>query len=104
MDIDSSAAGRDGLDGGGGEEDDLSDDGKVFCLCREPDDGRVMVQCDRCQEWYHHDCVDITPYVARLRPRLRCAALLAAGHCERADVPSVCAFADFLCACVCVCC
>ena len=29
----------------------------VYCNCRLPDDGRKMVCCDNCQEWFHVDCV-----------------------------------------------
>ncbi|CAM9571839.1 unnamed protein product [Sphacelaria rigidula] len=25
----------------------------VYCLCREADDGSVMVSCDGCDEWFH---------------------------------------------------
>ncbi len=31
-----------------------------YCLCREPDDGKLMVQCDNCLEWYHASCVGLT--------------------------------------------
>jgi len=25
---------------------------EVYCLCRKPDDHRIMIQCDKCREWY----------------------------------------------------
>jgi hypothetical protein len=25
----------------------------THCICRKPDDGRLMVQCDQCQGWFH---------------------------------------------------
>jgi hypothetical protein len=25
----------------------------VYCSCRKPDDGRFMIYCDACQEWFH---------------------------------------------------
>ena len=28
----------------------------VYCYCRLPDNGRRMVCCDLCEEWYHVDC------------------------------------------------
>ena len=31
----------------------------VYCICRLPDDGSVMVQCEKCSEWYHTSCVQI---------------------------------------------
>ena len=29
----------------------------VYCYCRMPDDHREMVQCDKCNNWYHCHCV-----------------------------------------------
>lgn len=31
-----------------------------YCLCRKPWQGRFMIQCDGCDEWFHGSCVDIT--------------------------------------------
>ncbi len=37
-----------------------SNDGTVYCICRGPDDHRMMVNCEGgCEEWYHCSCVDI---------------------------------------------
>ena len=30
-----------------------------FCLCRGPDTGEFMIQCEECLEWYHESCVGI---------------------------------------------
>lgn len=30
----------------------------VFCICRKQCFGN-MIQCDRCKEWYHYECVNI---------------------------------------------
>jgi hypothetical protein len=32
---------------------------EVYCICKGPDDGRFMILCDRCQDWYHGSCVGI---------------------------------------------
>ena len=32
-----------------------------FCICREPDDGSLMVECDVCRNWFHARCVGINP-------------------------------------------
>lgn len=33
---------------------------KVYCTCRMPEiDGIDMVQCSRCNEWYHVGCVTV---------------------------------------------
>jgi hypothetical protein len=40
------------------EGDDMSQDGgasdassRLYCFCRQPDDGTFMISCDKCQEW-----------------------------------------------------
>lgn len=32
---------------------------ELFCVCRKPDHGELMVACDGCDEWYHFKCVGI---------------------------------------------
>ena len=39
---------------------DPSSDTDVYCFCRRPDDGRLMVQCDQCDGWFHGECVGVT--------------------------------------------
>ncbi|KAH7336233.1 hypothetical protein BKA65DRAFT_403055 [Rhexocercosporidium sp. MPI-PUGE-AT-0058] len=37
-----------------------SNDGGEYCLCRGPDDHRMMVFCDGgCEDWYHCSCVNV---------------------------------------------
>ena len=31
----------------------------IFCICRLPDDGKLMVQCSKCTQWYHQRCIQI---------------------------------------------
>ncbi|KAJ3112592.1 hypothetical protein HK100_002281 [Physocladia obscura] len=33
---------------------------RVYCICRQIDNGRFMIQCDQCKDWYHGACVNIT--------------------------------------------
>ncbi|KAG5451025.1 CXXC-type zinc finger protein 1 [Clonorchis sinensis] len=33
----------------------------VYCICRSNDGERFMIACDRCEEWYHGDCINVTP-------------------------------------------
>lgn len=32
---------------------------KLYCVCRKPDDGTPMFQCDGCEEWFHQRCVGV---------------------------------------------
>ncbi|GAA5974358.1 hypothetical protein JCM11641_005233 [Rhodosporidiobolus odoratus] len=42
------------------EEDEDGEDSRRYCICNElynPE--RLMIACDKCEEWYHVDCVGI---------------------------------------------
>lgn len=44
------------------EEDfaDKADDDKLYCICKTKyDEDKVMIACDRCDEWYHTLCVNM---------------------------------------------
>ena len=32
---------------------------KIFCSCRMSNGGRKMIQCSKCREWYHLNCVRV---------------------------------------------
>ena len=32
---------------------------EVYCICKQPDDGRLMVGCDGCDDWFHFSCMKI---------------------------------------------
>ena len=34
---------------------------KRYCICKGPDTGEMMVQCDNCKEWFHLTCVNLSP-------------------------------------------
>ncbi|KAJ4298696.1 hypothetical protein N0V88_003728 [Collariella sp. IMI 366227] len=40
-------------DGGNSSESDHG----PYCLCRGPDDHRFMIACDRCEDWFHGECI-----------------------------------------------
>ena len=43
-----------------GKESEMGSQSKeVFCLCGKPDDGKLMIQCDQCSDWFHGKCVSI---------------------------------------------
>ncbi|KAH9849799.1 hypothetical protein C2E23DRAFT_736690, partial [Lenzites betulinus] len=42
-----------------GEEEEAADD-KLYCVCKTSyDEDRVMIACDRCDEWYHTQCLNM---------------------------------------------
>eukprot|EP00808_Paulinella_micropora_P007315 g6660.t1 len=43
-----------------------------FCFCRGAEDGRLMIQCEDCEEWYHHDCVGMDHKLAKTLPHFFC--------------------------------
>ena len=55
---------------------DASTDDSIHCLCKEPWQGRFMIQCDFCDKWYHGSCVNVTATEALNIAQFRCAACL----------------------------
>ncbi|CAH8842489.1 unnamed protein product [Trichobilharzia szidati] len=50
---------------------------EVYCVCRSSDIERFMIACDQCEEWYHGDCINVTPKQAEqiktfFCPQCRC--------------------------------
>ena len=46
----------------GGEATDEAEEAEaveLFCLCRQPDDGREFIECDACNQWFHCECVGV---------------------------------------------
>ncbi|KAJ8702678.1 COMPASS (complex proteins associated with Set1p) component [Pleurotus ostreatus] len=42
------------------EDETPADDDKLYCVCKTKyDEDRVMIACDRCDEWYHTQCVSM---------------------------------------------
>ncbi|KAI1890855.1 hypothetical protein AGOR_G00157900 [Albula goreensis] len=68
---------RDKKDDDDDEDDDSSDNSDsegydpnaLYCICRQKHNKRFMICCDRCEEWFHGDCVGITEARGRLLER-----------------------------------
>ncbi|AAS51341.2 ACR115Wp [Eremothecium gossypii ATCC 10895] len=42
-----------------GTKQDPSTGEDVYCICKKPDGGELMVQCDGCGDWFHFTCIRI---------------------------------------------
>lgn len=51
------------------ELDDLNSDGswaseddpdRLWCICKQPHNNRFMIACDKCEDWFHGKCVNVT--------------------------------------------
>ena len=38
-------------------EELLKEQRALYCICRKPDDGFLMIQCSKCLEWFHAACI-----------------------------------------------
>ena len=56
-------------------------DDSMHCLCKQPWQGRFMIQCDFCDKWFHGSCVDVTATEALNIAQFKCEVCL--------NVPSV---------------
>ena len=45
---------------------------KKYCICRGPDTGEMMVQCNFCKDWFHITCVDLSPSEAESMDTYKC--------------------------------
>ncbi|XP_039262185.2 death-inducer obliterator 1-like [Styela clava] len=41
-------------------DDEYNDPNRLWCICKKPHNGRFMISCDVCEEWFHGDCVGVT--------------------------------------------
>lgn len=44
----------------------------LYCICRKPDNGRWMIGCDFCDDWFHGECVGMNEDKARLVIKYAC--------------------------------
>lgn len=60
-DIQAGSEEEDDEDSEGDDEWDSEDDpDKLWCICRKPHNNRFMICCDKCEDWFHGQCVGIT--------------------------------------------
>ncbi|KAJ6519871.1 hypothetical protein C8R45DRAFT_1066407 [Mycena sanguinolenta] len=49
------------------------EDDKLYCICKTKyDEDRFMIACDKCDEWYHTQCVDMPDLVVDLVDQFFC--------------------------------
>ncbi|KAL5534210.1 hypothetical protein ACEPAG_672 [Sanghuangporus baumii] len=60
------------------EPPDDADKDKLYCICRtQYDEDRVMIACDRCDEWYHTQCVNMPDLLVDLVDQFICSKCIA---------------------------
>ncbi|KZF22187.1 hypothetical protein L228DRAFT_261391 [Xylona heveae TC161] len=65
----------------GPDEEDVEDDGQIFCICRKPDNHTWMIACDGgCDDWFHGKCVKINEEDGDLIDRYVCPNCSEAGY------------------------
>ncbi|KAI8511554.1 CXXC-type zinc finger protein 1 [Branchiostoma belcheri] len=47
-----------------------------YCVCRTSDTDRFMIGCEKCDEWFHGDCIQVSQELARTIKRWYCAACM----------------------------
>ena len=55
----------------------------LYCHCRRPDDGKFMIQCESCENWFHGRCVGMNREKSKRYPNWRCAECIDSGKATR---------------------
>ena len=45
---------------------------ELYCVCRKPDEGELMIACDGCEEWFHAKCMNIKPELSNMIAKFYC--------------------------------
>ncbi|VEL13263.1 unnamed protein product [Protopolystoma xenopodis] len=68
------------------DNEEASEDDAIYCLCRTKyDASRAYIACDHCDEWYHVECVGLTPEQASAH-----TGVYTCPSCRRKLPPSAC--------------
>ncbi|KAJ7070989.1 hypothetical protein C8F01DRAFT_1362785 [Mycena amicta] len=75
------SVGPDGSEKPDEEEDEpmpVAEDDKLYCICKTTyDEDRFMIACDKCDEWYHTQCVEMPDLVVDLVDQFFCPPCIA---------------------------
>ncbi|KAF3855849.1 hypothetical protein F7725_016572 [Dissostichus mawsoni] len=69
----------------------------LYCICRKPDINCFMIGCDKCNEWFHGHCINITEKKAKAIREWYCmkCKVRMCGECEPCKRTEDCATCDF---------
>lgn len=45
---------------------------ELYCICRKPDNGELMISCDGCNEWFHFKCMHLNKAYQGLIQKFYC--------------------------------
>ncbi|KAH9277339.1 hypothetical protein BASA83_000206 [Batrachochytrium salamandrivorans] len=46
---------------------------RIYCICKDTDNGSLMVQCDLCEDWFHSVCLALTSDDVAAMSKYHCA-------------------------------
>ncbi|MBN3319405.1 CXXC1 protein, partial [Atractosteus spatula] len=75
-DLDQAPGAESSMEGDNGEN---GENAPVYCICRKPDINCFMIGCDRCNEWFHGNCINVTEKMAKAIREWYC------GKCREKD-------------------
>ena len=62
-------------------KEEIQQDDRLYCLCKTPyEEDKIMIACDRCDEWYHPGCVGMPEVEVDLVDQFICS-LCSAREC-----------------------